>query len=158
METPVLNFERFQLPFLMESRDLIGQDTANDANDEEDDEDDEEEEDADLVKENMEDKIPNTAIFLGQVETEVRNWTSWTIQDDYYILPLHDDEFDWALFRISWDDNWGRWDWSPDGRIKGCVNNYKEAAKFILTELWSKWEIDLNKSENKEYAKILERI
>src|SRR5687767_1181267 len=136
METPVLNFEHFQLPFLMESGDLMGPDTANDDNDEDDEEDEEkedgeedewEEEDADLVKENMEDKVPNTAIFLGQVETEVRNWTSWTIQDDYYILPLQDDEFDWALFRISWDDNLGGWDWSPDGRIKGCVNNYKQA-------------------------------
>ena len=107
----------------------------------------------------MESRIPESAIYLGTVETEVDHCTTtWITRDDYYIYPLQDDEYEWAVFRISWDDNFGHWNWSPDGRIKDVGANYKVAAKLILLALWRQSGIDLNDSENEPYADALEQI
>ena len=147
MDKPIPNFENFELSFFNETKDQLPQDVS----------DDDLQEDADIVKENMESRIPESAIYIGTDETEVDHMsTTWITQDDYYIYPLKNDEYDWAVFRISWDDNWGRWYWSPDGRIKGFVTNYEEAARLIIYELWKRWGLDLNDSENKLYLTFLE--
>jgi len=151
MEKPILDFESFELPFFNEVKDKLNQNSSED--------DFEEEEDNDIVKENMESKIPKSAIYLGAAVTEVEHMTSaWMTRDDYYIYPLQNDAYNWAVFRISWDDNWGRWYWSPDGRLKGLEANYKEAARLLLYEIWKIWGIDLNDPENKSYVNILEQI
>ena len=97
---------------------------------EDDEADVEENEDEDQDIEQFENKLPRDATFLGQIDDEVLNFTSWKIEDHYYMVPWEGPEFDWAVFRISWDDNWGRYDWSGDMRIKG-VPDRKEAAKLI---------------------------
>jgi hypothetical protein len=114
--------------------------------------------DNDEIRENMMSLIPEQAIFLGTFETYVENWTSWRINDDYYIQPIVNDHFDWALFRITWDDNWERWEWSFDARCKGFKDNHKEAARFIIDKLWNKWSIDLNSEENTDWVKFLNEI
>lgn len=152
MDRPNLNFEMFELPFFIETKDYLLPDVS-------DYDIEEEKEDSDMVKENMESRIPKSAIYLGPVEGDVENsTTTWITQDEYYIYPLKDDEYDWALFRICWDDNWGRWEWSSDGRIKGLKTNYKEAARLILYELWKQWQLDLNDSENKSYVNFLKQF
>lgn len=152
MDKPNLNFEMFELPFFIETKDYLLPDVS-------DYDIEEEKEDSDMVKENMESRIPKSAIYLGPVEGDVENsTTTWITQDEYYIYPLKDDEYDWALFRICWDDNWGRWEWSSDGRIKGLKTNYKEAARLILYELWKQWQLDLNDSENKSYVNFLKQF
>jgi hypothetical protein len=151
MEKPILNFEIFELPFFNEVKDKLNHNISK--------EDIEEEEDNDIVKENMESRVPESAIYLGAAETEAEHMTAaWMTLDDYYIYPLQNDAYNWAVFRISWDDNWGQWNWRPDGRIKGLEANYKEAAKLILYELWKQWGIDINDSENISYLNILEQI
>jgi hypothetical protein len=144
MEEEIIDFEEFELHFLTASN--------------EDNEDDEEEMDNDEIKENMESKIPVQTIFLGSIETDVENWTSWSVQDSYYIHPLTNEQFDWALFRITWDDNWGRWEWSFDTRLKGHVGNYKEAARTMIDKLWKKWNIDLNDSDYKVFREFIKEI
>ena len=101
--------------------------------------------------------IPDSAIFVGLIDDEVSNWTSWKVEDHYYILPLEDSKFDWAMFRISWDDNHECFDWSDDARIKG-VSDPTEAARRMARGLFARWEKDLRKSENAAYREFLELI
>jgi hypothetical protein len=143
MEKPIIDFGEFDLHFLTESDEGEENDYGLD-NDE--------------IKENMISLIPEQAIFLGTFDSEVENWTSWTINDDYYIIPLVNDDFDWALFRITWDDNWGRWELSFDARLKDFNDNHKEASRFIIKKLWTKWNIDLKARENKPWVKFLKEI
>ena len=145
MQSPVLNFDDFELPFLTEpSSEESG--------------DDEEELEALEAKEKMESLIPDSAYCLGMLEAEIDNWTSWSLKDEYYIYPLNNEEYDWALFRISWDDNWGRWDWSFDCRLKDGSVNYREAARIMLPALWKRWELDIQDSENEHYFEFLQGV
>ena len=154
MEKPIINFEKYELPFLDQPSEICNNEVSDDNFDFEEDK----ELTIGQVKENMESRIPNETIYLGSVEAEIENWTNWNIQDDYYIYPLNNDKYDWALFRISWDDNWERWDWSFDARLKGYKENYRSAAKFILIKLWENWQIDLESSDNECYIKFLSRM
>ena len=56
MEKATLNFESFELPFFNETKDKLHHVFSDD--------DIEEQEDNDLVKENMESRIPKSAIYL----------------------------------------------------------------------------------------------
>jgi hypothetical protein len=103
----------------------------------------------------MKRQLPSSVVKLGGVDAEIDNWSSWAIQDDYYIVPLANTEFQWALFRLSWDDNWSNWGWSADARIAGGIVSYKEAASLMLKALWTAWRIDLLSEENHSYSTIL---
>lgn len=142
MEKPIIDLGEFDLHFLTESDE--GEENDEMSNQE--------------FKEDIESRIPEQTIFLGTFDSEVENWTSWSIKDDYYIHPLLNDQFDWALFRITWDDNWGRWELSFDARLKGFKDNHKEASRFIIKKLWTKWNIDLKTRENKPWVKFLKEI
>ena len=141
-----INFDDFDLPFLKI--------TSNDL----DDQNEEGELDFDEIKENMkseyQSKLPASTIYLGAIDSEIENWTNWKIEEYYYIYPLAECEFDWALFRLSWDDNWENWGWSFDARIKGFKENHIEAAKVILGHLFEQWQINLNDKENLCYKQL----
>ena len=164
MDKPILNLETFELPFFNEGKypqsprsnlEILLSNKSEDISEE----DIEEEEDNDIIKENMESRIPKSAIYLGPLEYDTENGpNSWITRDEYYIYPLQNDEYDWAIFRISWDDNWGRWEWSSDARIKGLFANYKEAARLLLYKLWENWQLDLNDSENNPYVNFLKQF
>ena len=145
MQLASLNFDDFELPFLTESSNKESID-------------DQEELDVLEAKEKMETLIPDSAYCLGLLEAEIDNWTTWSLKDEYYIYPLNGGEFNWALFRISWDDNWGRWDWSFDCRLKDGSVNYREAARIMLQALWGKWGLDIHDSENEHYYEFLQGV
>jgi hypothetical protein len=145
MQSTSLNFDDFELSFLTQPSN-------------EEAEEYEEEIDTDEAKEKMESLIPDTAFYLGVVEADIDNWTTWSLKDEYYIFPLNEEGYDWALFRISWDDNWGRWDWSFDCRLKNGSINYKEAARIMLSALWEKWGLDIHDSENENYYQFLKCV
>jgi hypothetical protein len=150
MENLIINFDEFELPFSTKSTEE--EETSESDSEMEDDE----ELDVYEVKENMESSIPKEAIFIGCIHEEIDNMcTTWTIQDEYYIIPLKDEKFDWALFRISWDDNWWTWNWSFDAKLSGHKSNSNEAAKYMLLKLWEKWDLDLNDTENEPYINLL---
>ena len=143
MKNPIINFDSFELPFIVESSER---------------EDDDRSQEPYEVKEMMESALPNSVRFLGNLEAEIENWTTWNINDDYYITPITDDNFNWALFRITWDDNWGNWEWSLDARLSGFKGDYKAAAKFIIARLYENWNIDLKDKSNRPFLNFIKDI
>ena len=103
-------------------------------------------------------KTPKHALLLGRNRYTVDNWRSWNAEDLYFILPLENDDWDYALFRITWDDNYTCWAWTSDCRIKGEFKSIKEAALIMLSESWKNWEIDMLSPENNEYEKLYNKI
>jgi hypothetical protein len=142
MKHPIINFDEFDLPFSSLSPEMV----------------EDEELSAYEVKDNMETNIPKEAIFIGNIDSEVGNWTSWIVKDEYYIIPLNDEKYNWALFRISWDDNWETWNWSFDTRLNGYSSDYRKAAKYVLLKLWEKWDFDLNDKVNQPYIDLLNGV
>jgi hypothetical protein len=71
-----------------------------------------------------------------------------------YLLPWAKGRFDWALFRITWDDNWERYDWRPEARIAGAPDPNK-ACGLLLRGVFKKWGIDLRRSEAQPYRDLL---
>ena len=138
MKKYTIDYSEFQLPFLSESGYII------------------EEGERDL--EIMLDLIPDESIILGHTKFEINNWTSWRNDDVYILLPLTEEEWDYALFRIIWDDNWTCWAWNGDCRIKGDFKSFKKPAIIMVEECFKKWNIDTSLTENSDYKKIINRV
>ena len=142
----ILSFDDFELPFVDDVPDYP-------------DEDDEESEDFSFdtsdQKALMEEALPADYTFLGTIDTDIG---TWSVEADYYLLPLKDESFDWALIRINWNDNWGKWDWAFDARLKGLKDQPIEAARLLLSELWKTWNIDVSKPESRIYRHFLEML
>ena len=137
-KTYQLDFNNFQLPFLSEPGYVLEQGTR----------------DIDV----MLNYTPENALLLGRNKYTVDNWRSWDADDLYFILPLENDDWDYALFRITWDDNYTCWAWSSDCRIKGEFKTIKKAALIMLSESWKNWGIDMLSPENNEYKKLYNKI
>lgn len=103
----------------------------------------------------LQDKVPARCVFLGEINSELDHspGLTWVTEDYYYLLPWDGPEYDWGLFRISWDDNWGKFGWSPDARIKG-ITDPKEAARQLFGALMDRWGRD----ENADYSDFLKSI
>ncbi len=101
------------------------------------------------------DKLPAQCIFIGEINSELDHspGLTWVTEDYYYLLPWDGPEYDWGLFRITWDDNWGKFGWSADARIKG-ITDPKEAARQLFGALMELWGRD----ENAAYRDLLRRI
>jgi hypothetical protein len=123
----------------------------------EDDEEEGQEYSRDDALDEMQSSIPESAIELGTLEDEVENFTTWVIKDHYYVIPWEGAEYDWALFRISWDDNWGRYGWNTCSRVCG-VKDYREAARTMLKAVFENWGLDLNSKENRSYRNFIARV
>lgn len=145
MEHTAINFDTFELSFLSKNKEIAFEENIEEPNHDE-------------IKQEMESLIPKEAFYIGSLETEIENWAQWTIEDDYYIIPLIDDSYDWALFRISWDDNFGNWDWCFDARLTGLKQNYKAAARLMIAALWKEWNIDVADEANITYSRFLNNI
>jgi hypothetical protein len=132
MSRAVLDFSRFTLPF------MVGAD-----------------------RERAEDRavlhrlVPSEARHIGSAVTEVSGWTSWRVDDHFYLLPLKEGEFQWALFRITWDDNYGHYSWSGDARARG-IDDPRVAAARMARALFRRWKLDLRRSECRCYREFLE--
>lgn len=141
----IIDFKTFNLPF-----------TQVDTEDSpEEDEDVEYDRDEDLDEKQA--LIPSNAIELGILRDVVENFTTWETEDYFYLIPWPEDGFDWALFRISWDDNWGRFDWLAEARIGG-VRDSREAARKGIEALFGQWKIDLSDEERSEFREYLDQL
>ena len=109
------------------------------------------------VLEQMLDAIPSDAIELGTLEDEVDNWTSWQINDRYFVTPWEGEAFEWALFRISWDDNWGRYGWESCARASG-IKEGRHAGRIMFKALVESWGYDLDGNEHEAYRNFLDQI
>ena len=105
----------------------------------------------------MEDSLPSAARFLGRVDDEVDNFTSWKIEDHYFLLPWDCPEFDYALVRITWDDNWGRYGWEGCARIRG-EKDPDAAARNLVSATFKNWNIDLDDPARAAYQNFLKRL
>ena len=133
-----IDFNNFQLPFLTTPGYVLKQGTR----------------DIDVMLA----ETPKNALLLGRNKYTVDNWRSWDADDLYFILPLENDDWDYALFRVIWDDNYTCWAWSSDCRIKGEFKSIKEVALIMLSESWKNWGIDMLSAENNEYKKLYNKI
>ena len=138
MKKYTIDYSEFQLPFLSESGYIIEEGVRD--------------------LETMLDLIPDESIILGHTKFEINNWTSWRNDDVYILLPLNQEEWDYALFRIIWDDNWTSWAWNGDCRIKGDFKSFKKPAIIMVEECFKKWNIDTSLTENSDYKKIINRV
>ena len=143
-----LSYEPFLLPFLPN----VVDDASKDGGEE-----DELSKEDQLEK--MQDQIPGDVVFLGEIGNEIDHspGMSWLVEDYYYLMPWKGGEYDWALFRISWDDNWGRYDWTMDARIRD-VADPKKAARQMITGLLESWGVDLKERDNAPYKRFLKTI
>lgn len=146
MSQVTISYETFSLPFFIDPSDLA-----------ENDDDEDVDEDAARDLDVFHGLIPESAIFVGTVDSETSNWTSWEIEDHFYVIPWEDLEFDWALFRITWDDNWGCYQWSGDAKIKG-VADPMEAARLMAKGAFTQWGIDFRSKENRPFQEFLENL
>lgn len=144
MSPASISFEDFTLPFMKETEcddELVDEDEVDPR---------------ELLKK-MKASVPDDAIYLGSVKAEAYNWTSWQTKDKYYLIPVSGDGFEWALFRISWDDNWGRYEWSADARGSGFADA-QDAARAIAEALFKNWGLDLTNRDNRSYIKFLKKL
>lgn len=128
----ILNFESFELPFADNNSNNLNEEFSNS----------DEEFDSEDSKYEMECMIPKNAIHLGSIETEVEGGISFDIYEEYYLVSIADTNFNWALFRLSWDDNWEKWMWCFDARIESDIVDAKELSKLVILELWDHWQLD----------------
>ncbi len=146
----VVNFDAFELDFMLA---VDSQSTEND----EADEDDEPEYDNDEIFEKMLAQIPDDAVGLGTLDDEVDNFTSWEIEIFFSVIPLKNSEFNWALFGITWDDNWGRWGWECYARAT-TISDSHEAARMMIRHLFERWGYDLGENGDNAYKRFLNSI
>jgi hypothetical protein len=146
MKLPLFNYDDFELPFLVDLEAQLDEDANDDLSQSE-------------VLEQMQDQIPENVLFLGGLNNEVAHspGLTWETQDYYYIMPWKGEEYDWAMFRISWDDNWGRYEWTSDVRIRGVANS-DEAAREMFKGLMDRWGYDLSNGDQASYKEFLDSI
>lgn len=113
--------------------------------------------DHDAELEVIQEGLSTSALKVGIFEDEVDNFTSWKSEDHFFIYPWSDDEFDWALIRITLEDSWGRWEVESCARITD-ESDLLKAARRMLAELFAKWGYDLKSSEYRHYKSFIRRL
>jgi hypothetical protein len=83
---------------------------------------------------------PATAECVLHVNDEIsdRPGYSWDTESYWYVAETtsFDDEFNsWALFTISWDDNWGYWKRNVEGGVTGSLTK-DEAVKLLMKKYY----------------------
>ena len=113
----------------------------------------------DEVLEKMEEALLEEASLVGFFDSDVDGFCmSWAQKEHFYIMPWKaNDEFDWIVFRISWDDNWGRWEWAPGARVSG-ITDKQEAGKYLISQLFKHWGYDTTHDDYSQYAEFLSML
>jgi hypothetical protein len=126
MENTSVSIESFELNFLKHV-DISTEDFEN-----------EDEMDETEIREQLKEQylkmLPDTAVFIGAIETEVSNFGTYEYSYEFYVVPIDSDGYSWALIKFYWDDNWSKWNWDAKARMKG-ENNPQIAAKMMFDHL-----------------------
>ena len=113
----------------------------------------------DEVLEKMEEALLEEASLIGSLDCDVDSFCmSWAQKEHFYIMLWKaNNEFDWIVFRISWDDNWGKWEWAPGARVSGIADE-AEAGKYAIEQLFKDWGYDITKDDYLQYADFLSEL
>ena len=98
--------------------------------------------------------IPPSALSVGCLEAEVSPWASWKSEHHFHVIPWAGKDFEWALFAITRDDNWGGYQWECHARLAG-VEEPRKAAGVMLEALFKTWKINPRNRRNAVYRKFL---
>jgi len=95
---------------------------------------------SDEVLEQMQAAIPADAKSLGTLEYHLDHspGLSWKIEDHFYLVPLKGEKYEWALIRITWDDNYGRYQWAEDSGGSG-FGDARAAARAMVAAVFKSW-------------------
>ena len=97
---------------------------------------------------------PGSCLVL-RVDHEIndRPGFSWDVEAHFYVVETTSrakGQRAWALFEISWDDNYGIWQRSALHGVSGILNQ-DQAADLLLNEYWK----GLNFEEDDPWAEVL---
>lgn len=111
------------------------------------------------IFEKMENCLPKSAIPIGRLDDDIadRPCYSWKVEDHFYLLRLRGQEFEWALVRIHWDDNWGHYEWATDARGSG-FKNAADAAHQLMRAVIKSWNMYEDDESYEPYRALLERL
>ena len=112
-----------------------------------------------VLDKKMEEALPEEASLVGYLDTDIESFCmSWAEKEHFYIMPWKaDSQFDWTVFRIFWDDNWGKWEWAPRARVSG-IKEKSEAAKYAVAQLFDHWSYDVTREDYQIYADFLKEL
>lgn len=113
--------------------------------------------DRDELRERLEALVPPEAIALGSMESTVESWTTWSNEDHFYVMPWTQDGFQWAVFAITWDDNWARWDFRAIARCAG-EGDWRIAAVAALEAAFDSWGMMDDEEEAEDLRAFLDSI
>ena len=153
----VISYDRFQLPFAPDGDDITLynlQDVEINCNNLE-----YEEDDPLLIRQyNFYLKRASQNGFpIGEINYKADDGTIF-FSDDYFLIPLENDDYNWAMMRVRFAPKSSRVYNFYDARLAGHKYDAKSAAKSILNGIWAKLNLDPNKDEDRFYFKILHGI
>ena len=98
------------------------------------------------VLELIESTNPSSAECVLCVNDEIsdRPGYSWDIESYWYVVDttVSDGELkSWALFTISWDDNWGYWQRNVEGGVSGSLTK-DEAVRLLMKKYYQDCNFD----------------
>ena len=97
---------------------------------------------------------PGSCLVLSvDHEIDDRPGFSWDVEAHFYVVETKSEakgESSWALFEISWDDNYGIWQRSALYGISGLLTQ-DQAVDLLLNEFWK----GLNYDEDDPWAEVL---
>jgi hypothetical protein len=111
-----------------------------------------------MCRESFLDALPDEIIHLGQVEREIENWGTYDYNEDYFIMPINEEGYNWAVFRSYWDDNYSDWQVCSEGRFKVNSDDHTLVARTVLPIIWKSRDILLDDEEYAEYKNFLETL
>jgi len=94
---------------------------------------------------------------IGEINTKKADGTLF-FSDEYFLIPLENDDYNWAMMRVRFVTNTSEVYNIYDARLAGHKYDAKSAAKSILNGIWEECELDRNIDEHRFYFKMLNGI
>ena len=104
-------------------------------------------------------RVPRRAYPIGVFEQIIadRPGYTWMVEERFFLLRLRRRKHERAMFRISWDDNCGLYEWHTEVVGSGFASP-KEAAEAMLRHLYRGWCFDVDEPEYEDQRDFLESV
>lgn len=110
--------------------------------------------DRDESREKEQSRLMPSAALVAHFEDEVQNWTSWILELEYYVCEVPGKSATYLLFELSWDDNWGNWQWRSCAAVSEAPDQ-KEAIQTLLKH-YARSELEFE--QEGEWRNFLEKL